>query len=65
MRTTKTPDNPNKPLWSFEQAGRFLGVRAETLKAAAARGAIAVVQLNKQQKIPRCEVARLSGGALK
>ena len=37
----------------------------ETLKAAAARGQLATVELNRRILVPRTEIVRLSGGALK
>jgi excisionase family DNA binding protein len=58
-------DHDQKALLTFVDVARTLGVTTETLKRAAARGQIRTVELNRRVLIPRAEVARLSGGALK
>jgi hypothetical protein len=61
-------DHEQKALLTFQDAAARLGVCRETLVAAARRGQVATVELNKRVWVIGSEVDRLlrvGGGALK
>lgn len=53
-----------KALYSFEAAGKLLGVDPERLKRAVLLGQVAVVEIGARKMISHAELSRLSGGVI-
>jgi hypothetical protein len=64
MKNNARIDPNAKLLFTFQAAGRELGVHPSLLKKGADCGQVQVVKLGRRRLIPKSEIARLAGRAM-